>query len=202
MKNSSWFHRARREIDRRLARALRRRGTASGLPAAGRRFAYAGWALFVLACLTPALAGKPTWGWELLRISFQLLWALITSAPWTWTLTGLDLASLGLVNVLMLASPYVLSKSANRPSRLKWLLAGLVLCDIQAARWIGAEGATFGCYAWICSFFSLTVGAFLAVRACRPAAKTEEDAHERPRPTRTREEAEAARELNRYLSGD
>jgi hypothetical protein len=161
--------------------------------------------MFAIACATPALVDTspkddwlhmaPTWGWECLKLSFQFVWATVTH-PLECTLGGLDLASLGLVNGMMLASPLLLARLSGNRGRLKLLLAALALCDVQVLRWIGASGASIGCYAWIASFLSLTAGVVLAMRSCQPAP-TAETGSAPP----SREKMLAEQELSRFLHG-
>lgn len=163
---------ARRELGK--PAALEKEFAKAGKPR-WRRWLVAGWAMFAVSFVLPAVAdgpaaGIPGWGAATGTLGF-----LILEPREAFVVAPLEMVS-GLTNLLMLAT--LLELRASRPRRTRWL-AGLVgggaALNLQ---WLlgWAEPVVFpplgmgiGYWAWIASFFCVAAALWMRVRELKPA---------------------------------
>jgi hypothetical protein len=169
----------------------------------GRWLCSAGWGVFALSLLLPSVdIFGWTAGWICLMTVFQIAWGL----PGDFSGAGLYYAGFAVANVALIASPLLLRLFRGD---LRWLrrcalvLAGATLYTSSylllslPGGWTTVGNLHVGYYAWLLSFVMVTVGALhLSIR--RPKTTVNLRPHSM---VRTREEMEALRELEDYLSG-
>ncbi len=127
-------------------------------------FAWAAWTIFVIAFFVPAYSGG--FGWQCAGLSATCLtWPDFTFAWKNWTTILLFL--LTPANVVMVVSPFLMSKLARRPLAFKWLRAAnltafalvwtyFILLLTEGAR----EDLRIGCYLWAASFLLFSFSLF------------------------------------------
>jgi hypothetical protein len=178
----------------------------------GRRLCRAGWVMFGLALVLPAVyvqimfsSGGSWWpGWSCMWISYDFAWDVLKGGDlWRIDFGSILFTGLAAANTLMMASPLLNRIFRKRPRALRRLgLAelggtGLVAYYVLASAWgaIGSIGP--GAYAWLLSFAMLSAGT-LQLSKRRPIGV---GTHTQLPVSRTEEEMAAIRELEDYLRG-
>jgi hypothetical protein len=132
--------------------------------------AWAAWAMFALSFGLPACG---FWGWQCAALSATaVFWPETQRGEWQ----AIHIALLTLANLLMLASPFWLSRDSANPRALKWLRGSSFAALALVWSWVievlirdvGAwTGLQVGGYLWATSFIFLFWATF--PRSFRPA---------------------------------
>lgn len=124
--------------------------------------AWAAWMLFVISFFLPAYTDGA--GWRCAGVSLSAWsWSELARANWF----VINLALLTPANLLMIVSPFLLSRLSRRPRALKWLrgahFTALALVWAFVGAWVAFSDRSdlrIGCYLWALSFLLFFLSLF------------------------------------------
>lgn len=171
--------------------------------ALGRWLSWAGWLLFLVSLLLPAISvldlneNSVFSGWQcavIVMVGVLPILGSLSNAEWT-------LVGFALSNLLVLSAPLLFWMTKRCSNALRVVAALYLLSAVNATRWMwdGTDDLLIGYYAWVLSFGLLAVGCLLRSVPIR-SLQTPATQLFAVRP-RTLEELAAERELRDYSRG-
>lgn len=161
----------------------------------GRRLSKAGWAIFMLSMLLPAMTlnlfDKAIWfGWQCAWAVMTMLW------PGNWATGNWWMGSFALTNLLMALTPLLLRNNKTH-GKMRFLVPALLtIASLDIVSTFRMSGSWMvGYYVWFASYLMITTGSILTLQG-RNSKRTPGVSAPMPK---SAEERAAERELDTYL---